>query len=102
VDGGLPKRWWTLIGSGVAVDDKVTYAGKHSVRLENNNGTNCGIWQQHDWLAFRKGTKYAFRVCTKSNANQQLLMRIVDRPGFNNVFAGETVARSGDWQLWSG
>jgi len=102
VDGGLPKHWWTLIGSGVAADDKVTYAGKHSVRLENNNGTTCGIWQQHDWLAFRKGMKYVFRVWTKSNDNQTLRMRVVNRAGFNNVFAGETVAQSGDWQLWSG
>ncbi len=101
-DCGLPMRWTTLGGSGVAIDHKVTYAGKNSVRLENTNSTACGIWQQQDWLAFRKGTKYAFRVWAKANPNQTLRMRVVNRAGFNNIFAGETVARLGDWQLWSG
>ena len=102
VDSGMPKHWWTLTGRGVAVDDQVTYAGKHAVRLENEEGAINGIWQQQDWLSFRKGKKYAFRVWTKSNAEQKLLMRIADRPGFNIIFAGETVAQAGDWQLWSG
>ena len=44
IDGGLPKRWWTLTGSGVSVGTQVTYAGKHSVRLDNTNATPCGIW----------------------------------------------------------
>lgn len=99
VDGGLPKHWWTLNGSGVSVDDKVTYTGKHAIRLEGNNS---GVWQQHDWLAFRKGTKYAFRVWIKSDGDQTLRMRVVNRAGFHNIFAGETIAKAGDWQLWSG
>jgi alpha-N-arabinofuranosidase len=102
VDGGLPKGWTTITGRGVSVDDKVPYAGKYSVRLENTSGTSCGIWQQHDWLAFRKDVKYAFRVWTKSNADQTLLLQIIDRSGFHAVFTGEKTVRSGDWQLWSG
>ena len=102
IDGGLPKRWWTLKGRGVSVSTQVTYAGKHSVRLDNATGTPCGLWQQHEWLAFRKGTKYAFRIWTKAETNQTLRLQIIDRPGFHTVFLGETVAKSGDWQLWSG
>jgi alpha-N-arabinofuranosidase len=102
VDGGLPMGWTTLNGSGVSIDDSVAYAGKHSVRLENSKGIDCGIWQQHDWLAFRKDVKYAFRVWMKSNANQTLQLQIMDRWGFHTVFSGETTAKSGDWQLWSG
>ncbi|MCX6873934.1 MAG: carbohydrate binding domain-containing protein [Verrucomicrobia bacterium] len=101
-DCGLPVRWTTLGGRGVAIDDKVAYAGRNSVRLNHADQTACGIWQQHEWLAFRKDVKYAFRVWTKANTNQTLRLRVVNRAGFNNVFAGETVVRSGDWQLWSG
>jgi alpha-L-arabinofuranosidase len=101
-DCGLPMGWTTITGRGVSIDDKVAYAGNHSVRLENNEGASCGIWQQHDWLAFRKDVKYAFRVWTKSDVDQTVLLQIVDRPGFHVVFSGETIARSGDWQLWSG
>ncbi len=73
-DCGLPMGWTTLTGRGVSIDDKVAYAGSHSVRLENNDGTSCGIWQQHNWLAFRKDVKYAFRVWTKSDADQAILL----------------------------
>jgi len=85
VDDGLPKHWWTLNGGGVLVDDKVVYVGKHSVRLESTSEPFSGVWQQHDWLAFRKGTKYSFRVWARSNSNQTLRMRVVDRAGFNNI-----------------
>ncbi len=101
-DCGLPMGWTTHTGKGVSIDDKVAYAGNHSVRLENNEGTSSGIWQQHDWLAFRKDVKYAFRVWTKSDVDQTVLLQIVDRPGFHVVFSGETLAKAGDWQLWSG
>jgi hypothetical protein len=54
VENGLPKRWTTKAGGGrVVTDNQVTYASKHSVRLENGGG----IGQHHAWLAFRKGTK---------------------------------------------
>ena len=99
VDSGLPVRWRTLSGDGVSIDDNVAYTGKHSVRLE---GANRGIWQQHEWLTFRQGEKYAFRVWIKSNADQKLQMEIFDRPRFNAILVGETVARSGNWRLWSG
>ena len=102
VDVGLPRGWTTLTGNGVAIDDKVSYAGKYSVLLENGEGTSCGIWQQHDWLAFSKDVKYVFRVWSKSATNQTLQMKIISRSGFNAVFSGETITKSGDWQLWSG
>jgi len=102
VDGGLPMRWNTLAGSGVSVDDQATYAGKHSVRLDNTNASACGIFQQQEWLTFRKGTKYAFRIWTKSEANQTLRLQILDRAGFNFIFNADTIAKSGDWHLWSG
>jgi alpha-L-arabinofuranosidase len=101
-DCGLPIGWTTLTGNGVSIDDRVAYAGNHSVRLENKEGNSCGIWQQHSWLAFGKDVKYAFRVWTKSDVDQTVLLQIVDRPGFHVVFSGETFVRSGDWQLWSG
>ena len=49
-DCGLPMRWTTLTGKGVAIDDSTAYTGKHAVRLEGG----CGIWQQHDRLTFEK------------------------------------------------
>ncbi len=101
-DCGLPLGWTTLSGRGVSVDSSVAYAGSHSVRLENRNGESCGIWQQHEWLAFSKDVKYVYRVWTKSDADQTVQMRITDRWGFHTVFTGESVARAGDWQLWSG
>jgi hypothetical protein len=102
VDCGLPIGWHTLSGYGVSVDSVVTYAGKHSVRLENSKGKPCGIWQQHDWLSLGKDVKYVFRVWVKSNSNQTLHMQIMDRWAFHVAFTGETAVRSGDWQLWSG
>jgi alpha-L-arabinofuranosidase len=99
-DCGLPMAWHTLSGTGVTIDSVVTFAGKHSVRLENK-GKPCGIWQQHDWLSFGKDVKYIFRIWVKSSTGQTLHMQIIDRPGFNVVFAGETLIRSVDWQLWS-
>ena len=27
VDHGMPKRWWTMAGGHVSIDDKVAYAG---------------------------------------------------------------------------
>jgi alpha-N-arabinofuranosidase len=102
VDGGLPKRWSTMDGSRVAVDDKLTYAGKHAVRLENTDGINSGIWQQHEWLAFRKDTKYAFRIWVKADANQTLKMRIMKRGYVGMVFESSTNVTPGTWQLWSG
>jgi alpha-N-arabinofuranosidase len=102
VDGGLPKRWSTMEGGRVAVDNQVTYAGKHAVRLENGNGDSSGIWQQHEWLAFRKNAKYAFRVWIKADTNQTLTMRIMKRGYVGQVFATSTEVRPGAWQLWSG
>ena len=101
-DCGLPMRWTTLGGSGVVIDHKVIYAGNNSVRLDNTSRIACGIWQQQDWLAFRKGEKYVYRVWVNANNNQTLRMRVVNRAGFDQVFAGETTVQSGDWQLWSG
>lgn len=102
IDGGLPKRWSTMEHSTVLIDDKVTYAGKHSVRLENANGANSGIWQQHEWLAFRKDAKYAFRVWVKSDEAQTLAMRIMKRGYVGQVYAGNVEVKPGAWQLWSG
>ena len=102
VDSGLAKQWWTLADDGVSVDDEVAYAGRYSFRLDNQGGTNCGIWQQHDWLAFRQEAEYAFRVWARSEAAQTVRMRIVTRSGFAEVFAGETIVEPGSWQLWSG
>ena len=97
-DCGLPMRWTTLTGKGVAIDDKTVYAGKHAVRLEGG----CGIWQQHDWLTFKKGRKYVFRIWAKADAGQTLSMRIIDRPGFHKLFTGENELKVGDWELWTG
>ncbi|MEI7910083.1 MAG: carbohydrate binding domain-containing protein [Verrucomicrobiota bacterium] len=80
----------------------MTYAGKHCVRLDNTGGTACGIFQQQEWLAFRKGTRYAFRIWTKAETNQTLRLQVLDRPGFTFVLNTETLAKPGDWQLWSG
>jgi alpha-L-arabinofuranosidase len=102
VEKGLPKRWTILLGGRVAIDDHVAYAGKYSVRLENSNGATSGIGQQHDWLAFRKDAKYAFRVWTKSDAPQTLWTRIAEEGTKQVVFEQETVAKAGDWQLWTG
>ena len=102
VEKKLPKRWTAFGGGRVSVDDKVAYAGKYSVRLENSSGATSGIGQQHDWLAFRKDAKYAFRVWIKSDSPQTLWMRIRGGTEAGIVFEGETVAKPGDWQLWSG
>ncbi len=75
VENGLPKRWTTTSGGGrVVTDDQVTYAGKHSVRLDNRGG----IRQHHAWLAFRKGMKYGFRIWTKSETKQSLRRLLMD------------------------
>jgi len=102
VDGGMPMRWTTVTGKGVAIDTMVAFTGKNSVRLDNANGTTCGIQQQHEWLAFRKGKKYAFRIWTMSENNQTLRLQITDRPAFNLIVNRDTITKSGDWQLWSG
>jgi len=102
VDCGIPMRWNTINGHGVSVDNQVVYSGRHSVKLDNPDGKTAGIWQQQDWLSFRKGTKYKFRIWAKSDGNKKLTLRIVDRPGFNTIFSGEKEIKSGEWQLWSG
>lgn len=103
VDHGMPKRWWTMAGGHVSIDDKVAYAGRHSVRLETGAGeAGSGIWQQQEWLSFVKGTKYVFRVWIKSDAARSFSMRIMERPYFRPVFSGSTGLQPGEWQLWSG
>jgi alpha-N-arabinofuranosidase len=99
VDNGLPKRWTITAGGGrVLTDDQVTYAGKHSVRLENGGG----IEQHHAWLAFRKGAKYGFRIWTKSKTKQSLRLRVTDAGKARIIFEKQLVSKSGDWQLLSG
>jgi alpha-L-arabinofuranosidase len=102
VEKGLPTRWTMLPGGRVSIDDHVAYAGKYPVRLENSGGATSGIGQRHNWLAFRKDAKYAFRVWTKSDALQTLWIRIAEEGTTRVVFERETVAKAGDWQLWSG
>lgn len=103
VDHGMPKRWWTLPGSRVDVDDKDAYAGPHAVRLETRDGeAGSGIWQQQEGLSFQKGKTYAFRVWIKSDADQKLSMRIMPRPFFQPLFSGSTESKPGAWHLWSG
>ena len=101
-DCGLPMRWHTLSGKGVSLDEQNPYVGKHSVRLDNAGAGDVGIWQQHDWLTFEEGRKYAFRIWAKANQEQDLRMQIIAREGFYAVFTGKTVVQAGDWQLWSG
>lgn len=96
VENGLPKRWMTMAGGGrVSTDDKVAYAGRYSVRLENGGG----IGQRHEWLAFRKDTKYGFRLWTKSEKEHSLRMRIMDSGKARILFEKTMVSKLGDWQL---
>ena len=100
-DAGLPMRWHTLTGEGVSLDKKNPYVGRHSVRLDHAGAGSVGIWQQHDWLTFERGRKYAFRIWVRANQEQPLLMQIITREGFTEVFSGQEVVHAGDWQLWS-
>jgi alpha-L-arabinofuranosidase len=101
-DCGLPMRWHTLNGTGVSLDEKNPYVGRHSVRLECKEKEEVGIWQQHDWLTFEQGRNYAFRIWLRADREQTLRMQIISREGFYEVFSGQTLIQVGDWQLWSG
>jgi alpha-N-arabinofuranosidase len=97
-DCGMPMRWNSTSGKGVAIDETTVYAGKRSVRLDGG----CGIRQQHDWLTFQKGRKYVYRLWAKAEGKQTVSFRIVDRPGFHDIFYGTKEIESGDWTLFSG
>jgi len=98
VKNGLPKRWTAIGGGRVTTDDKLAYAGRYSVRLENGGG----IGQHREWLAFRKDTKYAFRLWTKSETDHSLRMRVMDAGKARIIFEKKMLSRPGDWQLLSG
>jgi len=101
-DCGLPMRWHTLSGEGVSLDKEAPFVGKHSVRLDNTGAGDVGIWQQHDWLTFAKGRKYAFRIWVRANQKQDLRLQIISRSGFHAVFTGQKLFQAKNWQLWSG
>ena len=98
-ENGVPKHW-TILNSGgpVVTDEQITYAGKYSVRLENSGG----IQQQNDWMAFQKGKKYSFRIWTKSETSQTLILRILDSGKTHVIFEKKLISNPGDWQLQSG
>lgn len=104
VDSGMPMRWYAREGRGarISMDRKIVYTGKHSVRLDNPDGTTAGIWQQQDWLTFNKDTRYAFRVWVKTEADQTLELKITSRSGFQAICKQQQVIKGGEWQLWSG
>ena len=99
VENGLPKHW-TIPNSGgkVVTDGQFSYAGKNSVHLENG-GT---IGQQNEWLAFQKRIKYSFRIWTKSETSQTLILRILDSGKIHVIYEKKLVSNPGDWQLLSG
>jgi alpha-L-arabinofuranosidase len=99
VENRLPKHWTILNDNEkVITDEQITYAGKYSVRLENGGG----IMQQNEWLAFLKGTNYVFRIWTKSETTQNLIIRIINAKKTRIIFEKKLVSKPGDWQLLSG
>jgi alpha-N-arabinofuranosidase len=99
VENRLPKHWTILNDNGkVITDEQFTYAGKYSVCLENGGG----IQQQNDWLAFLKGTNYVFRIWTKSETTQSLIIRITNAKTTRIIFEKKLVSKPGGWQLQSG
>jgi alpha-L-arabinofuranosidase len=100
-DYGLPMRWHTLNGKGVSLDTLDAFVGSHSVRLDHTGSGDVGLWQQHDWLSFEKGRRYAFRIWVRTKQEQELHLQILGREGFSPVYTGQEVIHSGEWQLWS-
>ncbi len=99
VENGLPKRWTIMADGGrVLADDKVAYAGKYSIRLENGGG----IGQSHRWLAFRQDGRYGFRLWTHSDTEHRLHMRVMDAEKSRSIYEQSMVSKPGDWQLLSG
>ena len=99
VENGLPKQWTILNEEGqVKTDGQITYAGKYSVCLENGGG----VTQQNEWLAFEKGRKYSFRIRTKSETSQSILLRIKGTGKRPIIFEKKLISKPGDWQLLSG
>ncbi len=99
LENEFPKHWTILNNSGKAVTDgQLTYAGKNSVRLEDGGG----IGQQNEWLAFQKKKKYAFRIWTKAEASQVIILRIFDAGKTHLIFEKKMAVKPGDWQLQSG
>ena len=99
VENGLPKHWAILNSGGkVVTDGQLTYAGKNSVILENGGA----IGQQNEWLAFQKRIKYCFRIRTKSETSQTLILRILDSGKTHVIYEKKLVSNPGDWQLLSG
>lgn len=99
VENGLPKHWTIQNSYGkVVTDGQITYAGKNSVLLENGSG----IGQQNDWLSLEKGRKYRFRIWTKSETSQSILVRIKGSGKNQTIFEKKMISKPGDWQLQSG
>ena len=99
VENRLPKHWTIINKTGrVSTDGQIAYAGKNSLLLENGGG----IEQQHEWLAFQKGTKYSFRIWTWSETNQSILLRIKGVDKNQIIFEKRLISKPGGWQLQSG
>lgn len=100
---GMPKRWSAISGDGqVAIDDRTTYAGKQSVRIElRREGTSCGVFQAQEALAFQKDARYILRLWLKTDSSRTVKARIGDAKGNQVFFEKAWHVTPGEWRLVS-
>jgi alpha-N-arabinofuranosidase len=103
ITNGLPKRWvMTESGVKAAIDNRVAYVGKNSIRLEIAEGSSGGLMQEQEALTFTAGKRYAFRWWLKTEQDRTVSMKLTDRTGRASVLQANHDLKAGDWQLWAG
>jgi alpha-N-arabinofuranosidase len=100
---GMAKRWSaTGTGATAALDDKIPYVGKTSLRVQVAAQGDGGILQQQEILSFRQNVRYKFRWWLKTEARRSVRMRLSDSSGNQVLFESAQTLKPGEWQLWSG